>query len=369
MRLAIVGTRGIPARYGGFETFAEELSTRLVKRGHQVTVFGRRGLRERKEPAQYEGVSLRFAPTVWHKYLETPLAALSSLLCIRSGEYDALLVCNAANAPFCFLPKMRGIPVVINVDGIERRRGKWNWIGRSWYRFGEICSCLFGSPPLADAREIQRYYHQNYGLEPALIAYGASARPPSDTEVLSQYGLEEGRYLLYVSRLEPENNALGVVKAHAQSEVEMPLVIVGDAPYATDYINEVKAAARRNVVFTGYQFGGNYHALQQNCFAFIQATEVGGTHPALIEAMAFGNCVIANGTPENHEVLGGAGLYYDRNDFDHLSGQIALVCRDSERVKSFGKAAKRRAAKRYSWENITDQYEQLMSGVAEKSTS
>lgn len=366
MHIAILGTRGIPASYGGFETFADELSQILVRRGHQITVFGRRRFGEQRETQLINGVTVRYAPTIFSKHLETPLAAVTSLLAVRRLRVDAVLLCNAANSPFGWLAKLPSIPLAINVDGIERKRSKWGLAGRLWYRLGERCSVWFADRVIADADFIAAYYRTHFGIEPYCIAYGARVERREPGPTLDQFGLKPSQYLLYVSRFEPENNALGVVQAYEQSGVQLPLVMVGDAPYARDYIAEVHRAAGPRVIFTGYQFGDAYHELQSHAYAYIQATEVGGTHPALIEAMAHGNAIIANDVPEHTEVLADAGLYYARNNFSDLSAMMMHLITNPSRVSGLRSAAAARAAEHYGWEKIADQYEMLFRELVQK---
>lgn len=367
LKLALMGTRGIPARYGGFETFVEQLSRRLVERGHDVTVYGRCGFFERwgaKEPLN--GVKRRVTPTIFHKYLETPLHALSSSLdlLITQRGLDGVLLCNGANSPFAPIIRLKGVPLLINVDGIERERAKWNRFGKLWYLLGERCSVLFASRVISDADVIAEYYLKRYGAESTVIPYGVHPVARQPGEVLNSLGLRQRGYLLYVSRLEPENNALGVIEAYrgvrAELRERMPLVIVGDAPYAAQYKDRLReASVGLDVLFTGFQFGESYEELQSNCYLYIQATEVGGTHPALIEAMSYGNCVVANGTSENVEVVGDAGVLYRRNDFGELARILSELITDSERVKFLGSAAKARASERYSWDAVVARYEEL----------
>ena len=371
LRIAILGTRGIPARYGGFETFAEELSKRLVARGHAVTVYGRRSLGESYNgPSELYGVQVRVAPTVAHKYLETPLHAFTSNLDLMRRKFDVGLVCNAANSPFAWMIRLRGVKLIVNLDGIERRRGKWNVLGKTWYRLGELCSVLFAHRLVADAAVISEYYRKTYRAGTTVIAYGADGSRVASGKTLAEFALQQRRYLLYVSRLEPENNAFGVIQAYALVDTDVPLVIVGDAPYSTAYKERLKResqhaeqGSKRRVVFTGYRFGDDYRELQSNCYLYIQATEVGGTHPALVEAMAFGNCVVANDTPEHLEVLGDTGMYYGRNDFSELGRKMSELLADPQRVRALGAHALRRASERYTWEKVTDQYEALFSEV------
>lgn len=360
LRIAIMGTRGIPAAYGGFETFAEELSLRLVERGHEVTVYCRRPvLKKASGPAEFKGVKLVYAPTVMQKYLETPLHSLTSFLQSLRANYDVLLLCNAANSPFAFINLLSGRPLAINVDGIERFRTKWNRFGKLWYYLGEFASVYFGKKIVADAEVIAGYYRDRFKIEPEVIAYGADEKHLPAGETLCRYGLTSGNYLLYVSRLEPENNALGVIKAYCDADLSMPLVVVGDAPYADEYKKELRRIANNNVIFTGYQFGDAYRELRSNCSAYVQATEVGGTHPALLEAMAHGNCVIANDVPEHREVLGEAGLYYPKNDFAALTPVLQKVAENAILRERLGRDARQRVQQKYNWESITDSYEAL----------
>ena len=361
-RIALLGTRGIPARYGGFETFAEQLSTRLVARGHQVVVYGRCSFFSRwGRRESISGVERRETPTVFHKYLETPLHAFTSFLDLLGRRVDAIVLCNAANSPFAPILLCKRVPLMINVDGIERNRAKWNSLGKAWYLLGEHCSVKMATRIVSDAQVIAEYYRDTYGVESTVIPYGVHPVRREAGETLRHFGLQSRRYLLYVSRLEPENNALGVIEAYGRLSTELPLVIVGDAPYATEYKEKLRAAANRNVIFTGFQFGEAYQELQSNCYLYIQATEVGGTHPALIESMSYGNCVVSNGTPENIEVVGDAGVCFAKNDFLELSEVVSKLLREPDTVKAYGEKAYQRAHQRYSWDSVVSAYEDLIN--------
>lgn len=367
LRVAILGTRGIPASYGGFETFAEELAKRLAQRGHSVVVYGRRQFWSPRVDEQFsERITVKFSPTIYHKYLETPLAALTSFLATTKAQTDVVILCNAANSPFSWILSSRGIPLVTNVDGIERRRTKWNALGKLWYLLGERTAVAFSDSVIADAYSIAAYYWKRFGVTSECIAYGAAPDTPPTEDVLRQFNLESGNYILYVSRLEPENNALGVIRAYNQVQTEMPLVVVGDAPYAEEYKRQLRAEASSKVIFTGYQFGTAYRELRSHCYLYVQATEVGGTHPALVEALRYGNCVIANGVPEHFEVVGGCGEFYRRNDFDHLAEKMDLLLRDPQRARELGALAAERGETRYSWDEITTQYERLCYQVCDR---
>jgi glycosyltransferase involved in cell wall biosynthesis len=363
MHLALIGTRGVPARYGGFETFAAELSARLAARGHEVTVYSRRGRVD--SDAIPHGVHQRFVPMVPTKYLETVSHTACSVLDALPRRYDAILMVNAANAVFSFLPRWFGIPIALNVDGIERKRAKWGAAGRAWYRMSERLAILGPSKLVTDADVIEQYYRDRYGVDSVMIPYGSALLDRDPAPDLGEFGLEPDSYLLYVSRLEPENNAHLVMQAYRAVPGETPLVIVGDAPYAADYGATVQAlaAADPRVRLLGGVYGQGYRNLQRGARAYIQATEVGGTHPALIEAMGAGNLVLAYGTAENREVVSNTALVFrSESELTALMGRALATPRpdDLERLRA---AARLRAETMYSWDAVTDAYENLLAGM------
>jgi glycosyltransferase involved in cell wall biosynthesis len=357
MKLAILGTRGIPAGYGGFETFAEELSTRLTQRGHQVTVYCRRKHRE----SDYRGVRLRYLPTIRHKYLDTVTHTFLSTLDLLVHRPDAALYCNAANAIFTWLPRLAGIPVALNVDGLERKRKKWNVLARTWYRVSEWLATFCPTQVVSDAREIAGYYLRRYHKQTCFIPYGAETGTVASQEALHSLGLESGRYCLYVSRMEPENNALPVREAFERVRTSMKLALIGDAPYATEYIRRVRATTDPRIVIPGAIYGQGYKELLSHCYAYIHATEVGGTHPALVEAMGRGALVLYLNTPENAEVAAGAGLAFEMEQLSSKLEQVLAMPEDQR--ESYSQRAVERVRERYSWETVTDAYERLFLGM------
>jgi glycosyltransferase involved in cell wall biosynthesis len=362
MKLAILGTRGIPANYGGFETFAEELSTRLAARGHDVTVYGRSNNISWPHPT-YKGVHLKILPTIGTKYLDTVAhTCLSVFHVLLRRRFDCLLMCNAANAIFAVVPRLKATPVALNVDGIERLRKKWGPAGRAYYRISEYLATIIPNVVVTDANVIRDYYLKEYRKPSVMIAYGANCERTETTAALDQIGVRPRGYFLYVSRLEPENNAHVVIEAFEKVKTEKPLLIVGDAPYAHKYIEQLKSTRDPRIRFTGAIYGAGYRELQSHAYAYIQATEVGGTHPALIEAMGAGNCVIANDTPENREVVGDCGLFFQ--DAAALARQIESTLRDPAVVEGLRAKARDRAKANYSWDAVTDAYEKLFRDLA-----
>jgi glycosyltransferase involved in cell wall biosynthesis len=359
VRIAILGTRGIPANYGGFETFAEELSVRLAARGHDVTVY----CREPHDFREYRGVRLVYLPSIHHKYFNTIAHTFVSTLHLLAHRVDVALYCNAANAIFTMLPRIAGIPVALNVDGIERKRRKWNAFARAWYQVSEYLSTILPNKFVTDAQAIREYYKQRYKKDSLFIPYGADTERVKTRGVLDALGLEPCQYFLYVSRMEPENRALEVRQAFEMVPTTMKLALIGDAPHAEDYIQRVRDTKDCRIVIPGAIYGLGYRELGSWCFAYIHATEVGGTHPALIEAMGRGNVVVYFETPENEEVCGDTGLGY--RDETGLTARIKEVLEMSERDREqLRKKAAHRARERYDWEAVTTQYENLLVDLA-----
>ncbi len=362
LRIALLGSRGIPARYGGYETLMEELSRRLVEMGHRVTVYCRSHYTSRRE-RDFHGVRLVVLPTVRTKHLDTPVHTLLSCLHALGGRYDAALVVNAANAVFLPLLRLARTPTALHVDGIEKRRAKWGALGRTVYALSERMACMLPRVLVSDAEVIQQHYRQRYGADSWLITYGVDPRPAAEG-VLERLGLERRGYFLYVSRFEPENNPHRVVAAYRRVEGDLPLVMVGDAPYADRFIERFRHDADPRVLFPGAVYGDGYRELQSHALAYVHATEVGGTHPALVEAMGYGGCLVVNDAPENREVVGDCGLWFRAAEPETLTAALEQVRRDPREAQRRGQHAARRAAERYSWDAVARRYAELFEHLA-----
>jgi glycosyltransferase involved in cell wall biosynthesis len=319
--------------------------------------------REKYSQPAYRGVRLKYLPTIRHKYFDTIAHTFFSTLHLAATRgQDAVLYCNAANAVFTWIPRALAMPVALNVDGLERNRKKWNWLAKAWYRISERLATWMPNAVITDAQSIAVYYRQKYNHPSEMIPYGAEIGAVETADVLAKLGLERRSYFLYVSRMEPENNALLVREAFERLQTPCKLALIGDAPYAADYIARVRATEDARVLIPGAIYGQGYHELGAHCFAYIHATEVGGTHPALIEAMGRGALTLYLNTPENAEVAGGAGLPFERTTLTEVMRK-ALDLPESER-ETLRALARDRVRMRYSWDAVTDAYEKLLTRLA-----
>jgi len=366
LRIAMMGSRGAPASYSGIETCVEQLGSRLVQRGHHVTVYARSHHIAYDRPT-YRGMRIVKLPCITHKYLETLSHTMLSTLHGLFQNYDLVLYFIAGNSPVAWLPRLAGQKTLLNVDGLDWRREKWPPLAKKYIRFAERLAGITANVVITDARIVQRYYQDVYHIPTTYIAYGAELphRPPGET--LQRYGLQPGGYVLSVGRLTPENNVHHLIEAWQRLNTSMKCVIVGDAPYADAYKARLRAVQDERIVLTGYVFGEGYWELASNAYAFVLTSGVGGTHPALVENMAFGNCVVVHDTPENRETAGAAGVYYDgRLGAAGLTPVLAHLLASPEKVAAFRRKAAARAAKKFTWEAVTDAYEALFYKILTK---
>lgn len=368
MKIALLGTRGVPASYSGFETCVEQLGKRLVRRGHDVTVYCR-SHHITYEGNHYEGMRLVKLPTVANKYLDTIVHSLVSSIHALPQRYDIATYFIAGNSPVTWIPRMVGTKTILNVDGLDWKREKWPKPAKKYIQFAEYLATKLPNVYITDSEVVQGYYQDRFNSIPPYIPYGSEVEIVPPGEYIEQYDLEPGRYVLFVGRLVPENCAHHIVDAFRRIDTDMKCVIVGDAAYAQEYIASLKASAENDprIVFTGYVFGKGYHELGSNASIFVESSGVGGTHPALTEAMAFGNCVVVNDTPENLETIGSAGFKYDGTEgAASLQAVLEQLIADPEQVATYGRQAQARAQECYSWDAVTDAYETLFQSLCNK---
>ena len=357
MKIAIVGSRGIPAKYGGFETCAEELGIGLVNKGHKVLVSCRGYLYPQK-PLSYKGVELCYPPSIPGKITDTFSHTFFSIFRTLFWAPDVILLFNSANSPLILLPRLFGKKVVINVDGLEWRRAKWGKTAKLYYKFAEFFSAAAADVVISDAAAIKDYYLWKYRRQTVYIPYGAPLNESRNPEILRLYNLEKNGYFFIGSRLEPENHQDIAVEAFRMSSTDKLLVIAGGANWKSPYVESLKKAGDKRIRFLGPVYEpGHMEELHLNAYAYIHGNEVGGTNPALLKAMGSGNCVLALDVPFNREVLGDAGLYFRTPS--ELKNKIDFLLASPGRTEGIGQDARERARKLYRWEKVVEDYEKV----------
>jgi glycosyltransferase involved in cell wall biosynthesis len=361
MSIALVGTRGVPARYGGFETCVEEVGRRLVDRGHRVVVYCRRNPARDDEGRLSEapthlGMQLVHLPAARKRSLETLSHTGLSVMHLVKNRTQVAIVFNSANAPWLPVIRAARIPVATHVDGLEWKRAKWGPNGRRYYLIAERLAVRLSDALIADAAGIAEYYEHKFGVRTEQIAYGAPSIGPSDSK-LSEFDLKSREYHLVVARFEPENHVDVIVDGYTRSSARLPLVVVGSAPYSEEYTRKVRALADDRVRLVGGVWDQELlDQLYANAFTYMHGHSVGGTNPSLLRAIGADAAVSAFDVGFNREVLGGAGRYF------HNAVDLAQMIEEDENnpieTRSRGAAAGQRA-KDYDWDDVADRYELL----------
>jgi glycosyltransferase involved in cell wall biosynthesis len=358
LKIAILGTRGVPAKYGGFETCAEEVSVELAKRGHDVTVYGRKGNHD-DSLSSFKGVKLKHMPRIKGKVTETFSNTFFSMMHAIVSGYDIIYVMNAANSPLCLFPLILGKKVVINVDGLEWRRKKWGYFAKQYYQFAEWLSTKFATRIISDSMGIKEYYLDRYKTDSTFIAYGASIEKSENPSILNEYGLKPEEYFFVASRLEPENNSDITVSEFEKVKTDKKLVIAGGANYDSDFIKNIQKTTDKRIIFLGPVYkDGHIKELHCNCFAYVHGNEVGGTNPALLKALGYGNSTLALNVNFNSEVVKDGGILYDKTPGD-LAAKMQKLVDDPAYCISFRSKAVERIRQDYTWTKISDEYEQF----------
>ena len=369
MKLALLGTRGVPAAYSGFETAVEAIGARLAARGHDVTVYCRPHAAA-AHYRSYRGMRLVHLPTIATKHLDTFVHTLLSTFHLALFVHpDAALYFIVGNAPSAALSRLLGIPTILNVDGFDSERAKWSGPARIYLRWAQRNARHCADRLITDSQVMQRLYLERYGAVTEFIPYGADMTGPDSGRHLARFGLRRRGYILFVGRLVPENNAHVLLEAFSTLDTDLRLVVVGDAPYEARYQDGLRAAfgSDPRVVFTGYLFDEGYRELARNAEIFVVPSEVGGSHPVLLEAICAGNCVVVNDHEPNLEVLGDAGLSYPSSEgAAGLRRVLQELIDHPQQIAELRAAALERARCLHSWDVVTDAYERLACAVVDE---
>ncbi|MCL3839188.1 DUF1972 domain-containing protein [Aeromicrobium duanguangcaii] len=361
MRIVMLGTRGVPARYGGFETAIEEIGRRMTDRGHEVTVYCRGA---EGEPPEHLGMKLVHLPAARKKALETLSHTCLSVfhLLFSRRRHDVAFVFNAANAVFLPVLRLRRLPTAVHVDGLEWKRAKWGGAGRRYYRTAEALSVRWADALIADAQGIADYYTDEFGAPTELLVYGAPILTDRHTGRIAELELTDRGYHLVVARFEPENHVLEIVRGYRDSAATLPLVVVGSAPYADEYTAQIEQAAAgdpRIRLVGGVWDQDLLDALYANAASYLHGHSVGGTNPSLLRAIGAGAPVIAYDVSFNAESLGPRSRYFTTSE--DLAQAVVAVEADVQGAVDAAADIRNDIRDRYSWDAVTTGYVDLAS--------
>ena len=357
MKIAIIGSRGYPYVYSGYETFVKELSERLVKKDILVTVYCHKALFVEK-PKYVNGINLKYIRGLNTKSLSQLSHSLFSIINACFCDYDIIFVVNAANGPFGIITKLFNKKTVINVDGLEWLRPKWKGIGARYYKFAARMATIFYDQIINDAEEMRKIYLELFGKDSKVIAYGPKENTDRASKIHDKLKLKKLDYYLIVGRLIPDNNWDVLVDGFKLSNSNKKLVIVGDNPFKNKFQDNLTNTESGNIIFTGLiKDQGELCDLFKNSYAYLHGHEYGGTNPTLIESLAFGNAVLALNTVFNKEVLqnGRYGLFFEKNR-KSVRDLIQYADSNKKEILDLKKNSKNALKNKYEWDYIVDQY-------------
>jgi glycosyltransferase involved in cell wall biosynthesis len=359
MKIAIIGSRGYPYVYSGYETLVKELSERLVERGIEVTVYCHKALFQDR-PKQVNDVKLVYLPSIETKVLSQFIHSFFSMIHACFSKVDVIFVVNSANGPFGVISKIFGKKTAINVDGMEWLRPKWKGLGSKYFYFASWLSTKLYDQIINDSEEMRKTYLELFNKESIVIAYGANPRTSKSPKSIRRWGLSPGDYYLVVGRLIPDNNANLIVEGFCRSNSIRKLVIVGDVPHRDSYALAIKALADKDkrLLFTGYVTDQDELAeLYHNAFAYLHGHEFGGTNPTMLKAMAYGSCILALNTRFNQEMLQGGkfGLFFEKTE-ESIAAVIQKVEKHPTLAGEMKVSSRDGIGERYSWDYVTNRY-------------
>ncbi|MDD5261601.1 MAG: WecB/TagA/CpsF family glycosyltransferase [Methylacidiphilales bacterium] len=366
VRIAFIGCRGVPARYSGFETLVEQLGARLAKRGYDVTVYNRDPYYDGRRN-EWRGMKIVWLPTVPTKSLDTIVHTFFSIVHALFCGYDWIYICGVGNAPLVKISKLFGCSrLIINVDGADFRRAKWNGFARWWLKWSERKAVKLADVLIADNHEIVKRYQTDYQFKPRYVSYGAiTAQPEVRAGELERWGLKSREYILYVSRLTPENEPDLLLEAYALAGGLPPLVIAGSAGYERSYYKRLKRMAGERVVFTGSRYGDVYAELSQHSLFFVMPAAIEATRLVLLDQMGFGAAILYRDVPATREVVGETGVPFGFGASDRamlleaLAGKMRELAAHPVDCLEIGAAARARASELFDWERVADEYEEI----------
>ncbi|RLQ82671.1 glycosyltransferase [Mycetocola zhadangensis] len=360
--VAIIGTRGYPSYYGGFETAVRKLAPYLSSRGWDVTVYGRKGASKFDDPSRDARVKSVITRGLETKSLSTLTHGLTAVLDAARKKPDVALIMNVANGYWLPLLRLRGIPTLINVDGIEWDRAKWNRLAKFVFRTGAWLTARFGDRLVYDAKAIAERWESDFGVGGVFIPYGGSDVPQLPVEI----GLSHRGYILMVARFVPENSVPEFIEAADNLADRWPVVVVGSSGYGGELEEQVRDLAERKpkVRWLGHiADDARLHSLWQHAGVYFHGHSVGGTNPALVQAMACGTPIVARDTVYNREVIGDTGSLVSLN-VSKMIEAISRVMIDSSLQNRLANAAKARAAEFYTWDLVNGRYEEALEKLA-----
>jgi glycosyltransferase involved in cell wall biosynthesis len=363
MRIAAFGFRSIPLRAGcaGADKFALELLSRLADRGHEVVGYNR--LYEGQEPLSpaLGPLQLKYFRTVKKKGFDTLLhSTLCTLDIIVRNTGDVVHIQNGGNGIFAFILRLFGKKVFISQDGKDWKRDKWPWYGKLFLKMSSYITATAATQVIFDNIFAKREFESKFSRQFEFIPFGSEVSEEHlDSSVLEEFGLERGRYFLFVGRFIPDKGLQYLIPAFKNVSTDMKLVLVGGSPNPSDFEASIRNTDDKRIVFPGFLYGSKVHALMKNAYCYVQPSDVEGLSPVILENMGLGTPVLCSDIKENKYIVGDTGLLFRQGDVDHCREVLQLAVSEPLLLRSLGERGKSRARSMFSWDVVTTAHERV----------
>lgn len=362
LNIAMFGQKRIPSREGGVEIVVEELCTRMVAQGHNVTCYNRGGHHvsgseyDSKRLKEYKGIKLKTVPTIEKKGLAAVSSSFFAALCCAFGKYDVVHIHAEGPAFFCWLPKLFHKRVIVTVHGIDWQREKWkSGFGSKFIHKGEKNAVKYADEIIVLSKGVQDYFEKIYGRKTVFIPNGVSNHIERKPQIIkNKFGLDKDEYILFLGRLVPEKGIKYLIEAFKQVDTEKKLVIAGGSSDTSEFENEMKELAKedKRIIFTGFVQGQELEELYSNAYVYALPSDLEGMPLSLLEAMSYGNCCLVSDIPECAEVVEDKALIFKKADVKDLQSKLQDACDHSEKVDAHKKQAADFICSKYNWDEI-----------------
>lgn len=361
MRIAMIGIRGVPARYGGLETCGEEVGARLAARGHEVVCYCRKGSPD-DGLKEHRGIRRIELPSLKTKVTDTYSHTLLCMCHVLKLNPDVILAFNPGIGTLCVIPKVFGYKVALNPDGFDWRRGKWGVLARAFIYTSAGIAAKVCDRLIIDAVSVRDFYARSFRCrcEPIYIPNGAEIGTSERPEILKHYGVEQDGYFLFLSRFVPENSCDLIVRAFEGIETEKKLLMGGEAARAGAYAAKVMKTRDKRILFPGAVYDPlHVKELHCGCYFLLNGNQPGGTSLGLLKALGYGTCVLTPKTPDNSYAVKDAGVTYEL-DMDNLRQKMRYLLDHPQAVTEYRRKAVERVREEYLWDTVTEKYEQVL---------
>ena len=355
LRIAFIGGRGVISKYSGIEAYYEEVGSRLARLGHEVTVYCRNYFTP--DLPEHNGMRLHRLPTIRSKHLETVVHTALSTTHAVGQEYDIVHYHALGPALFAGIPRLLGTKTAVTVQGLDWQRKKWGWLASTVLQWGERASVKFPNGTTVVSQALQRRFREIHKTEAFYVPNGGVLRTWTEPRQILEWGLEPGKYMLFLGRLSPEKGCHLLVEAFERIDTDVKLVLAGASSYCDDYSRELRSHANDRIRILDWVSGTTLDELLTNAMIFVLPSDLEGLSLALLDAMGAGLCVLTSDVPENREVVDGAGFTFQRGNAVDLEERLRFLLANPAVREASGKAARKRIEDEYRWEKITHDIE------------